>query len=424
MFGWRKKNDGFVWHDYVRTTILLKREQRRERVENAIDGLKYAGKQGLQLSAAGAGAAGKGTWWALKTAAISLVDWIEVASTASLLWLADVMAPAALGDLASRMGERLRETAVMVPLALTAAIAGLSAFAHWNDHGFDANTVALTLASVVALALVIFPQIEPTLAQMNWPPATKTLAASRQNFQVAMVMGLTLVAMIGVVSWLVPALTSSASVPLLISSPSAPSGKASSGRIEGKAVAVTGAILRVGSQSVMLSGVEAPETGQLCLGNKGCSGLAKTALQKLLTGKRVICDVTGAGGLQLATAACTINGADIAGQLVRGGYVFATDSLFATYASAEREARTAKLGVWRTDPVRPAVQRAKLWELAKASAPDGCPIKATLAGDTKIYLVPGANRYEKVKVRPDRGERWFCSEADALAAGWKQSDPS
>ena len=38
MFGWRKRNDGFEWREYVRTTILVRRRNRRERVGEAAQG--------------------------------------------------------------------------------------------------------------------------------------------------------------------------------------------------------------------------------------------------------------------------------------------------------------------------------------------------------------------------------------------------
>ena len=64
MFGWRKKTDGFVWNEYVRTTILVRREHRKQKIEDvrdaAVDGLKHAGHQGVALSVAGATAAGRG----------------------------------------------------------------------------------------------------------------------------------------------------------------------------------------------------------------------------------------------------------------------------------------------------------------------------------------------------------------------------
>ena len=36
MLGWRKRNDGFEWREYVRTTILVRRKHRRERVGEAV----------------------------------------------------------------------------------------------------------------------------------------------------------------------------------------------------------------------------------------------------------------------------------------------------------------------------------------------------------------------------------------------------
>jgi len=47
MFGRRNKPDGFEWHKYIRTTVRLRREQRRERVREA----RHAAAQ--QANAAG-----------------------------------------------------------------------------------------------------------------------------------------------------------------------------------------------------------------------------------------------------------------------------------------------------------------------------------------------------------------------------------
>ena len=50
MFGWRKRNDGFEWREYVRTTILARRRDRRERVgraaKDAVQNLKAPGTRG------------------------------------------------------------------------------------------------------------------------------------------------------------------------------------------------------------------------------------------------------------------------------------------------------------------------------------------------------------------------------------------
>ena len=150
---------------------------------------------------------------------------------------------------------------------------------------------------------------------------------------------------------------------------------------------------------------------------------SKAALLKLISGKHVTCEVSARSDSGSSNATCQVNGADLAGQLVRGGHVFATTGLFATYASAEREARTARAGLWHAgDPLRPADYRAKVWADAKQAAPEGCPIKGVVSGEAKSYIVPWAASYDKAKVRTTRGERWFCSEDEARAAGWKSAD--
>jgi hypothetical protein len=53
----------------------------------------------------------------------------------------------------------------------------------------------------------------------------------------------------------------------------------------------------------------------------------------------------------------------------------------------------------------------------------GCNIKGNISIDTgeRIYHMPGQRYYAQTKISPQYGERWFCSEADARAAGWRKS---
>ena len=51
-----------------------------------------------------------------------------------------------------------------------------------------------------------------------------------------------------------------------------------------------------------------------------------------------------------------------------------------------------------------------------------CAIKGNIsAGGERIYHVPGGDYYERTGIGTDRGERWFCSEAEAREAGWRKS---
>ncbi len=52
-----------------------------------------------------------------------------------------------------------------------------------------------------------------------------------------------------------------------------------------------------------------------------------------------------------------------------------------------------------------------------------CRIKGnvSIGSGERIYHVPGQRYYTETTIRPEYGERWFCSEADARAAGWRKS---
>lgn len=50
------------------------------------------------------------------------------------------------------------------------------------------------------------------------------------------------------------------------------------------------------------------------------------------------------------------------------------------------------------------------------------PIKGNISSKKeKIYHVPGGALYDKVKIDLEDGERYFCSEQEAQAAGWRAS---
>jgi cold shock CspA family protein len=52
-----------------------------------------------------------------------------------------------------------------------------------------------------------------------------------------------------------------------------------------------------------------------------------------------------------------------------------------------------------------------------------CQIKGNISvsSGNKIYHVPGMEDYESTVVNEGAGERWFCSESEAISAGWKKA---
>jgi hypothetical protein len=55
--------------------------------------------------------------------------------------------------------------------------------------------------------------------------------------------------------------------------------------------------------------------------------------------------------------------------------------------------------------------------------PPGCNIKGNINRKTgdRVYHLPGQKHYDEVTVEPEAGERWFCTEDEALSSGWKRS---
>ena len=58
-----------------------------------------------------------------------------------------------------------------------------------------------------------------------------------------------------------------------------------------------------------------------------------------------------------------------------------------------------------------------------ATPPPGCSIKGNINVRTgaRVYHVPGQKHYDTVTIEPETGERWFCTEAEAEANGWRRS---
>lgn len=49
-----------------------------------------------------------------------------------------------------------------------------------------------------------------------------------------------------------------------------------------------------------------------------------------------------------------------------------------------------------------------------------CAIKGNVSSKgERIYHVPGSRSYAATKIDQRKGERWFCTEAEAQAAGWR-----
>ena len=59
---------------------------------------------------------------------------------------------------------------------------------------------------------------------------------------------------------------------------------------------------------------------------------------------------------------------------------------------------------------------------ASPFAQPGCVIKGNVSSSgERIYHVPGQRYYDTTLINELQGERWFCTEPEAIAAGWRKA---
>ena len=207
-----------------------------------------------------------------------------------------------------------------------------------------------------------------------------------------------------------------------------PMARASRSTVSGSARVVDGDTLDVGAVRVRLHGVDAPESRQSCVAGGrrwACGERATRALAGRLGGRTVACEERDRYGRIVAV--CRDGGEDVNAWMVSHGWALAYRRYSRDYVGEETAARDARLGMWRGDFVPPWDWRrgerlAGSWPVPESAAGAGCRIKGNIGRNgTRIYHVPGGQFYEPTRIDTSRGERWFCTEAEARAAGWRRS---
>jgi endonuclease YncB( thermonuclease family) len=210
--------------------------------------------------------------------------------------------------------------------------------------------------------------------------------------------------------------------------------------IEGPAQVIDGDSLRIGRTEVRLFGVDAPEYSQACFSNGAqvaCGTMAKDALEGLIGGSTLVCTAQGTDQYGRTVARCQTSGVDVGNALVASGWATAYRRYGHDYVAAETRARAARAGIWQWDFQRPEDYRANLQaerepeqtqRLARAGTSASnqqrrferggmCLIKGNHSrrGDW-IYHLPGMPYYDATSA-----EAYFCTEAQAQAAGYRRA---
>lgn len=194
--------------------------------------------------------------------------------------------------------------------------------------------------------------------------------------------------------------------------------------ISGAAQIVDGDTLRIGPVSIRLHGIDAPEAGQSCSRRDGrpwnCGQAATDGIAALIGRGAVECEPLDVDRYGRIVARCRAGETDIGAQMVAQGLAWAFRRYSGDYTAEEASARADGRGIWQ-GAAQPAWDyRADRWSHAAGEAEDGCPIKGNIsAKGEKIYHTPWSPAYGRTRIDPQKGERWFCDEAEAVAAGWR-----
>lgn len=105
------------------------------------------------------------------------------------------------------------------------------------------------------------------------------------------------------------------------------------------------------------------------------------------------------------------------------------------FKQAQKDARENKLGLWAdsacaglTSPITaknivPATSippDTKTISLPNLPAPS-CVIKGNISAKEKIYHLPGCRSYSQTIINENAGEKWFCSEQEAVKSGFRKA---
>jgi endonuclease YncB( thermonuclease family) len=197
--------------------------------------------------------------------------------------------------------------------------------------------------------------------------------------------------------------------------------------------------LSSGPITVRLGSIDAPES------NQPWGEQATSALRQLVLREEVALEVMSQDRYERLVAVVYLGEHDVNRWMVEQGHAWAYRRYLEdpAYCGLEHQAREGNRGLWRSEkPVAP-------WEWRRGATPftdyDGetvascvaakggstrsvsiarrafgdCAIKGNISKNGRIYHLPGSPSYASTRIDESKGERWFCTEQEAQAAGWR-----
>lgn len=189
---------------------------------------------------------------------------------------------------------------------------------------------------------------------------------------------------------------------------------------------IDGDTFDVAGQRVRLYGIDAPETDQPCADPNGgqwaCGAFVSQEVRRRFGGQYATCQQMDVDRYGRIVGKCFVNGQDVGENIVLDGLATAYRRYSMDYDLAEKSAQVLGAGIWAGGMQAPAAFRAEQRAAipTRAASPDpNCIIKGNISGSGQIYHMPHNRDYDNTRISQARGERWFCTEAEARSAGWR-----
>ncbi|MGU3339028.1 thermonuclease family protein [Methylobacterium mesophilicum] len=203
----------------------------------------------------------------------------------------------------------------------------------------------------------------------------------------------------------------------------------------GRASVTDGDTVVIRGTRIRLHGIDAPESAQVCEDATSkeyrCGQAAALALSDRIGEANISCEPKDTDRYGRSVAVCRKGGEDLNAWMVAQGHALAFRRYSADYLGQEAEARTRKRGIWAGTFEDPADWRRRRrgghgetqsgTEMPRATNEAmTCTIKGNISSSgERIYHLPESRNYARVVIDEKAGERMFCSEAEAKAAGWR-----
>ncbi|WP_245268994.1 thermonuclease family protein [Mesorhizobium sp. WSM2561] len=210
------------------------------------------------------------------------------------------------------------------------------------------------------------------------------------------------------------------------------------GPMQGRSSVIDGDTVEIAGQRIRFNGIDAPESRQYCDDAKGfeypCGRRAAQALDEFLAASRPLrCSFVDRDRYGRLVGNCQrADARSVQRWLVEQGLALVWPRYSnGAFAAEKGSAKAAHRGVWQGRFDQPwdwrAANAEKVEVVSEPSAGfgllgSGCNIKGNISAEgERIYHVPAQKFYSATKITETKRERWFCSEAEAVAAGWRKA---